>query len=195
MKRLWLILFVIPIIAQVDGVPFKLKKGAQVVKVKPGDEVVVRLYKENIFNAKIFTNRNLKSSIYKTVNFEEGIFITDNARISFSDLYSISQMFLNVDGEAVMPTEYVISKAYPNPFNPVTNIDITVPQSGLMQFAIYDILGRQVFKHKQTFANPGHYRFTWSGKNNYGSSLASGVYLLTVRFAENYYKQKITLLK
>ena len=92
MKRLWLILFVVPIIAQVDGVPFKLKKGAQVVKVKPGDEVVVRLYKENIFNAKIFPNRNLKSSIYKTVNFEEGIFITDNARISFSDLYSISHV-------------------------------------------------------------------------------------------------------
>ena len=92
MKRLWLILFVVPIIAQVDGVPFKLKKGAQVVKVKPGDEVVVRLYKENIFNVKIFPNRNLKSSIYKTVNFEEGIFITDNTRISFSDLYSISQV-------------------------------------------------------------------------------------------------------
>ena len=91
-KRLWLILFVAPIIAQVDGVPFKLKKGAQVVTVKPGDEVVVRLYKENIFNAKIFPNRNLKSSIYKTVNFEEGIFITDNARISFSDLYSISHI-------------------------------------------------------------------------------------------------------
>jgi len=92
MKRLWLILFVVPIIAQVDGVPFKLKKGAQVVKVKPGDEIVVRIYKGNIFNAKIFPNRNLKSSIYKTVDFEEGIFITDNARISFSDLYSISHI-------------------------------------------------------------------------------------------------------
>ena len=108
---------------------------------------------------------------------------------------AISQMFLDVEDEVVLPLEYSISNAYPNPFNPVTNIDITVPESGLMQFAIYDILGRQVFEHKQTFANPGHYRFTWSGKNNYGSSLSSGVYLLTVRFAENYYKQKITLLK
>ena len=108
---------------------------------------------------------------------------------------AISQMFLDVEGEAVIPLEYSISNAYPNPFNPVTNINITVPESGLMQFAIYDILGRQVFEHKQTFANPGHYRFTWSGKNNYGSTLSSGVYLLTVRFAENYYKQKITLLK
>ena len=108
---------------------------------------------------------------------------------------TISQMFLDVGDEVVLPLEYSISNAYPNPFNPVTNIDITVPESGLMQFAIYDILGRQVFEHKQTFDNPGHYRFTWSGKNNYGSILSSGVYLLTVRFAENYYKQKLTLLK
>ena len=121
--------------------------------------------------------------------------ISDNYILSAGFWGSVSRMFLDVDDEVVLPTEYSISNAYPNPFNPVTNIDITVPESGLMQFAIYDILGRQVFEHKQTFANPGHYRFTWSGKNNYGSSLSSGVYLLTVRFAENYYKQKITLLK
>ena len=108
---------------------------------------------------------------------------------------AISQMFLDVGDEVVLPLEYSISNAYPNPFNPVTNIDIAVPESGLMQFAIYDILGRQVFEHKQTFANPGHYRFSWSGKNNHGSSLSSGVYLLTVQFEENYYKQKLTLLK
>ena len=121
--------------------------------------------------------------------------ISDNYIINSGFWGSISQMFLDVGDEIPLPLEYSISNAYPNPFNPVTNIDITVPESGLMQFAIYDILGRQVFKHKQTFANPGHYRFTWSGKNNYGSTLSSGVYLLTVRFAENYYKQKLTLLK
>ena len=124
-----------------------------------------------------------------------GTTISDNYILSVGFWGSVSRMFLDVDDEVVLPTEYSISNAYPNPFNPVTNIDITVPESGLMQFAIYDILGRQVFEHKQTFANPGHYRFSWSGKNNHGSSLSSGVYLLTVRFEENYYKQKITLLK
>ena len=119
---------------------------------------------------------------------------TDNYILSVGFLGSISRMFLDVEN-VVVPTKYSISKAYPNPFNPVTNIDITIPESGLMQFAIYDILGRQVFEHKQTFANPGHYRFSWSGKNNHGSSLSSGVYLLTVQFEENYYKQKLTLLK
>ena len=121
--------------------------------------------------------------------------ISDNYILSAGFWGSVSRMFLDVDDEVVLPTEYSISNAYPNPFNPVTNIDITIPESGLMQFAIYDILGRQVFENKQTFANPGHYRFSWSGKNNHGSSLSSGVYLLTVQFEENIYKQKITLLK
>ena len=123
-----------------------------------------------------------------------GTTISDNYILSVGFWGSISRMFLDIEN-VVVPTEYSISKAYPNPFNPVTNIDIAVPESGLMQFAIYDILGRQVFEHKQTFANPGHYRFSWSGKNNHGSSLSSGVYLLTVQFEENYYKQKLTLLK
>ena len=124
-----------------------------------------------------------------------GTTTTDNYILSVGFWGSVSRMFLDVDDEVVLPTKYSISNAYPNPFNPVTNINIAVPESGLMQFAIYDILGRQVFEHKQTFANPGHYRFSWSGKNNHGSSLSSGVYLLTVRFEENYYKQKLTLLK
>ena len=123
-----------------------------------------------------------------------GTTTTDNYILSAGFWGSISRMFLDVEN-VVVPTEYSISNAYPNHFNHVTNIDITIPESGLMQFAIYDILGRQVFEHKQTFANPGHYRFSWSGKNNHGSSLSSGVYLLTVQFEENYYKQKLTLLK
>ena len=123
-----------------------------------------------------------------------GHFKRNNTVLSAGFWGSIAQMFLNVD-EVVLPAEYSISKAYPNPFNPVTNIDIAIPESGLMQFAIFDILGRQVFTHKQQFETPGHYRFTWSGKNNHGTALSSGVYLMTIQFAENYTKQKITLLK
>ena len=46
MKRLCLIFFIVPIIAQVGGVTFKLTRGTEIVKINPGDEVVVRLYKK-----------------------------------------------------------------------------------------------------------------------------------------------------
>ena len=93
-----------------------------------------------------------------------GTTISDNYFLSVGFWGSISQMFLNVDGEAVMPTEYVISKAYPNPFNPVTNIDIAVPESGLMQFAIYDILGRQVLNINKPLLTPAIIVFHGQGK-------------------------------
>jgi hypothetical protein len=148
--------------------------------------------KQVVISSSAIQSERMKGTVGQPVI---GTTTTDNYILSAGFWGSVSRMFLDVDDEVVLPTEYSISNAYPNPFNPVTNIDIAVPESGLMQFAIYDILGRQVFEHKQTFANPGHYRFSWSGKNNHGSSLSSGVYLLTVRFEENYYKQKITLLK
>ena len=37
---------------------------------------------------------------------------------------TISQMFLDVGDEVVLPLEYSISNAYPNPFNPVTNLSL-----------------------------------------------------------------------
>ena len=92
-----------------------------------------------------------------------GRFETNNTVLSAGFWGSVAQMYLNVD-EEVLPTEYSISKAYPNPFNPVTNIDIAIPESGLMQFAIFDILGRQVFKHKQQFETPGHIVFHGLGR-------------------------------
>ena len=148
--------------------------------------------KQVVISSSAIQSERMKGTVGQPVI---GTTTTDNYILSAGFWGSISRMFLDVDDEVVLPTEYSISNAYPNPFNPVTNIDIAVPESGLMQFAIYDILGRQVFEHKQTFSSPGHYRFSWSGKNNHGSSLSSGVYLLTVQFEENYYKQKITLLK
>ena len=148
--------------------------------------------KQVVISSSAIQSERMKGTVGQPVI---GTTTTDNYILSAGFWGSVSRMFLDVDDEVVLPTEYSISNAYPNPFNPVTNIDIAVPESGLMQFAIYDILGRQVFEHKQTFSSPGHYRFSWSGKNNHGSSLSSGVYLLTVRFEENYYKQKITLLK
>ena len=148
--------------------------------------------KQVVISSSAIQSERMKGTVGQPVI---GTTTTDNYILSAGFWGSVSRMFLDVDDEVVLPTEYSISNAYPNPFNPVTNIDITVPESGVMQFAIYDILGRQVFEHKQTFSSPGHYRFSWSGKNNHGSSLSSGVYLLTVQFEENYYKQKITLLK
>ena len=117
----------------------------------------------------------------------------DNTILSSGLWGSILSIFLEVDD--LVPMEFAISNAYPNPFNPTVNIDFEIPEQSDVDIKIFDLLGRNVFTHKQVFNSPGKYRFKWHGINNSGFSIASGIYLVVVQHKSNLYKQKITFLK
>ena len=106
---------------------------------------------------------------------------------------SVAQITLSVDD--VMPEEFSISKAYPNPFNPTVNIDFSIPEEADITIQIFDLLGRNVFNHEQNFNTAGKYRFQWHGVNDSGTPIASGVYFVTIQHKANIFKQKITFLK
>ena len=106
---------------------------------------------------------------------------------------SVAQITLSVDD--VMPEEFSISKAYPNPFNPTVNIDFSIPEEADITIQIFDLLGRNVFNHEQNFNTAGNYRFQWHGVNDSGTPIASGVYFVTIQHKANIFKQKITFLK
>ena len=106
---------------------------------------------------------------------------------------SVAQITLDVDD--VMPEEFSISKAYPNPFNPTVNIDFSIPEESDINIQIFDLLGRNVFNHEQNFNTAGKYRFQWHGVNDLGTPIASGVYFVTIQHKANIFKQKITFLK
>ena len=101
---------------------------------------------------------------------------------------------LDVEND-VLPSEFSLSKAYPNPFNPTVNIDIEIPQESEMEFFIYNLLGNQVFKHKESFKQAGKYRFRWNGLSNNGKQIPSGIYLIAMRYDSKIHTQKITFLK
>lgn len=106
---------------------------------------------------------------------------------------SVAQITLSVGD--LMPEEFSISKAYPNPFNPTVNIDFSIPEESDINIQIFDLLGRNVFNHEQNFNTGGNYRFQWHGLNDSGMQMASGVYMVTIQHKANIFKQKITFLK
>ena len=108
---------------------------------------------------------------------------------------SVVKQYLGLNDNETVPTEFSVSSAYPNPFNPTVTIDFTMPNNGRTIFKIYDILGRLVFEHKQNIQNAGHYQFKWNGVNRMGENVSSGVYLITVENDNKFFNQKITLLK
>ncbi len=87
-------------------------------------------------------------------------------------------------------TDYVLSNAYPNPFNPNTNIDFSVPRTGRVTLIVYDILGRVVTKLVDETKTPGRYtvRFNASG-------LASGIYFCQMESEGFRETRKMLLLK
>ena len=106
---------------------------------------------------------------------------------------SVASVLLGVDD--VIPTEFAISSAYPNPFNPTVNIDFSIPEESIVYIKIFDLLGRNIFNHEENFKAPGRYRFRWHGMKDSGASIASGIYLVAIQHKTKFYKQKITFLK
>jgi hypothetical protein len=92
---------------------------------------------------------------------------------------------------ASIPTVIEMKPAYPNPFNPVSVLPLELKRSGHVDIAVFDLLGRKVVTVYSGMLAIGSHRITFSGEN-----LASGVFLVAVRFDGRLVAiQKVTLLK
>lgn len=81
------------------------------------------------------------------------------------------------EGEASLPTAYRLYPAYPNPFNPRTTIEYDLPEAGQVTLSVYDLLGREIAVLVQGYQAAGYHRTTWTGQDNRGLPVATGVYL------------------
>ncbi len=95
----------------------------------------------------------------------------------------------------IKPESYSLSQNYPNPFNPTTQINYSLPKQSIVELKIYDILGREVaslFKGEQ---QAGRYTLEWNGNNNFGSKVASGIYIYRIVAGKFIQSKKMMLLK
>jgi hypothetical protein len=98
-------------------------------------------------------------------------------------------------GDDLIPTDFLLSPAYPNPFNPKTHIDIMVPTTDRVIINIYDIMGRQIVTLHEGILVSGKYQFSWNGENAQGRKLASGPYFVMAKYRDNTEIQKLLFLK
>ncbi|HET9251865.1 MAG TPA: T9SS type A sorting domain-containing protein [Candidatus Eisenbacteria bacterium] len=69
-----------------------------------------------------------------------------------------------------------LSKIFPNPFNPSTTIEFSVPSSGPALVQIHDVQGKAVATVVRESLAAGVYRVRWDGRSDEGRELSSGVY-------------------
>lgn len=65
---------------------------------------------------------------------------------------------------------------YPNPFNPSTSISFSIPEKSAVEVNIYNIQGQKVKKLIADEMNRGEHSIIWSGENDLGKKVSSGIY-------------------
>jgi len=87
-------------------------------------------------------------------------------------------------------SEFVLKQNYPNPFNPSTTIEFNIPEQGLVNLSVYNLLGEKVATLVNTQMESGAHKVDFNA-----SVLASGIYLVKMTSGNFSDVIKINLLK
>ena len=96
---------------------------------------------------------------------------------------------IDTPGDEV-PRATRLDQNYPNPFNPATEITFAVRESGPVELAVYNMLGRRVAVLVSEDMSSGEYTVHFDA-----SSLASGVYIYRLNAGAHQISRKMTLVK
>jgi len=99
------------------------------------------------------------------------------------------------DPGSLTPDTYSLSEAYPNPFNPETNIKFNIAKSGTVRLVVYNILGQKVRTLLNDEVTAGQYTAKWDGRDEYGMSVSSGVYFFQLESGSFNMTKKMVLMK
>ncbi len=88
------------------------------------------------------------------------------------------------------PLGFMLYQSYPNPFNPSTTINFTIPSTSFVSLKIFDINGREVADLLKGELPAGNHSIKWNAEN-----MASGVYFYRLDNRKFTAAKKLLLLK
>ncbi|MCB1060715.1 MAG: T9SS type A sorting domain-containing protein [Calditrichaeota bacterium] len=91
---------------------------------------------------------------------------------------------------ATLPTEISFEAAYPNPFNPATQLSFSIPSASRVTLNLFDVTGRVIATLADDQFQAGSYAVTWNAE-----SFASGTYFARLETAGFTHTQKLVYLK
>jgi len=154
------------------------------------------------------TSVNNQSSTWKKITFISGLGSTNSPHeYTFTDrnlsagnyAYRIKQIdnsgAFTYTKEAeveigLVPREFTLSENYPNPFNPSTTIQFSLPQAGFITLKIYNTLGEEIASLISEKLDAGTYTKNWNA-----TDISSGVYFYRLHAGSFVETKKLVLLK
>ena len=89
-----------------------------------------------------------------------------------------------------IPSDFQLSQNFPNPFNPSTTINFSIPEESFISLKIFNSLGEEVETLVAQELNTGNYKYNWNA-----DGLTSGIYFYKIEAGEFVSTKKMILLK
>jgi hypothetical protein len=135
------------------------------------------------------TSNSPKEYTYQDVNLAPGVYVYRIKQIDNNGAFKYSAS-TQVDA-GVAGKNFELLRNYPNPFNPATNMQFSVPQDGYASLKVYNMLGQEVATLFDGMAQAGHYiSATFDG-----SRFASGVYFSRLQYNGKSLVQRMLMTK
>ena len=106
-----------------------------------------------------------------------------------------SDVNVGIDNEYMFPKNSLVLKAYPNPFNPMINLELDIKFKESLKLNIYDIRGRHIKTLFNGYAPRGINNILWDAKNKRGETVPGGIYFCVIKTKNSLIKQKIIYVK
>ena len=97
---------------------------------------------------------------------------------------------LSIIEDVNLPNTVTLHQAYPNPFNPISNINYSVDIGQIINISVFDLNGRLIHTLVNDYHSPGNYIRNFSGHN-----LSSGIYFISLKNNNRIQTNKIMLTK
>ena len=110
---------------------------------------------------------------------------------TFTQEYPIGSLASYID----IPREFELNKAFPNPFNPITQISYGLPKGVNVQLDVYDLNGRHIKTLDDAFKTAGYYSINWDAKDENGLPVSTGLYIYQLIAGKHILSEKVSLIK
>ena len=143
-----------------------------------------------------------KQSIFLADRFKPGLAVIDQVHLvnrqdnilGVPNFYANTVNLIEIIPQSVddnfVPVDYMMSRAYPNPFNNSVTIEYQLSGPSQLTVVIYDMLGRKIETVHNGFQDAGEHTIRWDADNN-----STGVYFYSVEAGDYAETKKIVLLR
>ena len=141
-------------------------------------------------------HRRFDSTLTLIIPETEQEYFQAQIQYKFMDITSVNLAvgIASIDVE-ILPDKFMVYNNYPNPFNPITEINYDLPEVRNVNIFIYDLLGRTIRHLDLNKVKAGRHKFVWHGTNDFGKRVSTGIYFLQITAGEDIQAQKMLLLK